>query len=95
MGIEVSIIIPNWNGGDVLTECLESILVNTHDSDFALIIVDNGPTDSSPRFIRQLAEADDRVKPIFKRENFFSPEPTTRGSKSVPTGTSSWPTTIS
>jgi GT2 family glycosyltransferase len=71
MGIEVSIIIPNWNGGDVLTECLESILVNTQDTDFELIIVDNGSTDSSPHIIRQLAESDDRVKPIFNRENFF------------------------
>jgi N-acetylglucosaminyl-diphospho-decaprenol L-rhamnosyltransferase len=71
MGIEVSIIIPNWNGGDVLTECLESILVNTQDTDFELIIVDNGSTDSSPQFIRQLAKSDDRVKPIFNRENLF------------------------
>jgi N-acetylglucosaminyl-diphospho-decaprenol L-rhamnosyltransferase len=71
MGIEVSIIIPNWNGGDVLTECLESILVHTQDTDFEIIIVDNGSTDSSPQFIRQLAESDDRVKPIFNRENLF------------------------
>lgn len=71
MGIDVSIIIPNWNGGDVLTECLKSILVHTQDIDFEIIIVDNGSTDSSPQFIRQLAESDDRVKPIFNRENLF------------------------
>ena len=71
MGIEVSIIIPNWNGGDVLTECLKSILVHTRSPSFELIIVDNGSTDSSPRSIRQLAESDNRVKPIFNRENLF------------------------
>jgi len=71
VGIEVSIIIPNWNGGDVLTECLKSILVHTRGPSFELIIVDNGSTDSSPRSIRQLAESDNRVKPIFNRENLF------------------------
>ena len=71
MGIEVSIIIPNWNGDEVLAECLDSILVQTQDIDFELIVVDNGSTDSSPQFIRQLAESDNRVKPIFNRENLF------------------------
>lgn len=71
MGIEVSIIIPNWNGGAVLTECLNSILVNTQNVDFEIIVIDNGSTDSSPQFIRQLAEFDNRVKPIFNRENLF------------------------
>jgi len=71
MGIDVSIIIPNWNGGDVLAECLGSILVHTRGPSFELIVVDNGSTDSSPQIIRQLAESDDRVKPIFNRENLF------------------------
>lgn len=71
MGIDVSIIIPNWNGGDVLTECLTSILVHTRGPSFELIIVDNGSTDSSPQFIRQLAESDGRVRPIFNHENLF------------------------
>lgn len=71
VGIEVSIIIPNWNGDEVLAECLDSILVHTQDIDFELIIVDNGSTDSSPHIIRQVAESDDRVKPIFNRENLF------------------------
>jgi N-acetylglucosaminyl-diphospho-decaprenol L-rhamnosyltransferase len=69
--IDVSIIIPNWNGGGVFTECLNSILVHTRGPSFELIIVDNDSTDSSLQFIRQLAESDDRVKPIFNRENLF------------------------
>jgi len=71
VGIEVSIIIPNWNGDEVLAECLDSILIHTQDINFELIIVDNGSTDSSPHIIRQLAESDDRVKPIFNRENLL------------------------
>jgi len=89
VGIEVSIIIPNWNGGEVLAECLESILVHTQDTDFELIIVDNGSTDSSPHIIRQLVESDDRVKSIFNRDNLFLPEPATRGLISVRACTSS------
>jgi len=69
--IAVSIIIPNWNGDEILAECLDSILVHTQDIAFELIIIDNGSTDSSPEIIRQLAESDDRVKPIFNRENLF------------------------
>lgn len=42
----VSIIIVNWNGGDVLQRCLES-LVKVNYSKWELILVDNGSTDGS------------------------------------------------
>lgn len=41
-----SIVIPNWNGGDYLARCLESVARQTRPP-FEVIVVDNGSTDSS------------------------------------------------
>lgn len=67
----VSIIIPNWNGGSVLQECLDSILEHTRGVDFELILVDNGSTDESRRTIEGLADRDSRVRVILNEENLF------------------------
>lgn len=71
MGREVSIIIPNWNGEEVLTECICSILHHTRNNDFEIIIIDNGSTDASSEIIRLLAASDDRIKTIFNAENLY------------------------
>ena len=42
----VSIIVLNWNGGDLLQTCLEAARTQSH-GDFELILVDNGSTDGS------------------------------------------------
>ena len=43
----VSIIIPNYNGGDLLYNCIDSIYKNISIKDFEIIVVDNGSTDNS------------------------------------------------
>jgi len=43
----VSIIIPNYNGGDLLYNCINSIYKNISIKDFEIIVVDNGSTDNS------------------------------------------------
>ena len=43
----VSIIIPNYNGGDLLYNCIDSIYKNISIKDFDIIVVDNGSTDNS------------------------------------------------
>ena len=48
----VSIIIPHWNGIDVLSECLES-LQKTHYSDYEVIVVDNASSDKSAEWIKE------------------------------------------
>ena len=47
----VSIIIPHWNGIDILTECLKSIQKSTY-SNFEIIVVDNNSTDESADLIK-------------------------------------------
>ena len=57
----VSIIIPNYNGGDLLYNCIDSIYKNISIKDFEIIVVDNGSTDNSIN----------RVKVIFKMLKLF------------------------
>jgi len=49
---ELSIIIPHFNGIDILKDCLESIYKNTY-TDFEVVLIDNGSTDGSQEFTRQ------------------------------------------
>ncbi len=57
---ELSIIIPVYNGEKYLQRCIESILSQTY-SDFELIIVDDGSTDSSLEICNEFATKDSRV----------------------------------
>jgi GT2 family glycosyltransferase len=47
-GLLLSIIIVNWNGGQVLLDCLESIYSRVHPFAFEVIVIDNASTDGSP-----------------------------------------------
>ena len=51
--MKVSIIIVNYNGKDFVGECINSILASNY-QDFEIIVVDNGSTDNSVKFINQL-----------------------------------------
>jgi GT2 family glycosyltransferase len=50
MPVEISVIIPNWNGRTHLQKCLGS-LRNQGFSDFEVVVVDNGSTDGSVEFV--------------------------------------------
>jgi hypothetical protein len=52
-GVEVSIVIPNWNGLGIVDHCLASIFDNPQGVSFEVIIVDNGSTDHSVDAISQ------------------------------------------
>lgn len=69
--IEVSIIIPNWNGGEVLATCLDSILQRTRGVDFELIVIDNGSSDGSRTTVETTAARDRRVRAIFNDTNLL------------------------
>ena len=49
----LEIIIPNWNGKDMLAHCLASLRRQTF-SDFGIIVVDNGSDDGSLAMLRSL-----------------------------------------
>jgi len=49
--IDISVIIPNWNGRDLLKDCLKS-LKNQSYKNFEIILVDNGSTDGSVEYVK-------------------------------------------
>lgn len=61
----VSVIICNWNGKHLLTDCLTSLRQQTFD-DFEVVLVDNGSTDGSVEYVR---ESFPEVKLIALEEN--------------------------
>ncbi|MCR4305696.1 MAG: glycosyltransferase family 2 protein [Candidatus Daviesbacteria bacterium] len=48
---QTSVIIPNWNGKELLKDCLESLTVQSY-KNFEIILVDNGSSDGSLDYVR-------------------------------------------
>ena len=48
----VSVVVPNWNGRDLIDRCLDSVRAQTV-RDLEIIVVDNGSTDGSPEHLRR------------------------------------------
>lgn len=65
--MEISIIIPVYNAEQYLGECLDSVLSQTF-SDFELVLVNDGSTDSSGKICDEYALKDSRVS-VFHKEN--------------------------
>ena len=65
--IKVSIVVPVYNTGKYLYECLDSI-INQSLKDIEIICVNDGSTDNSLEILEEYAEKDSRVK-IFTIEN--------------------------
>ena len=62
--IKVSIVIPVYNTGKYLTECLET-LCNQTLKELQIICVDDGSTDDSVDIIKDLINKDDRIELYF------------------------------
>lgn len=52
MPVELSILIVNWNGGDLLRRCLESIAESRPSVSYEIILVDNASSDGSVDAVR-------------------------------------------
>jgi GT2 family glycosyltransferase len=68
---EVSVVVANWNGGEIFSECVESILEHTRGTTFELILVDNGSTDGSREAGLAYAIGDPRVTAILNDRNLY------------------------
>lgn len=75
----VSIVLPVYNGGELLTQSIDSVLLQSY-SYFELIIVNDGSTDQTPEVIDSYAEKDPRIKVIHK-SNEKLPKTLSRGFK--------------
>lgn len=63
----ISVIVPVYNTEKYLDRCIQSILAQTY-TDFELLLVDDGSTDSSGAICDKYAEQDSRVR-VFHKEN--------------------------
>lgn len=66
--IEFSIIIPVFNAGQYIKDCLTMLLKQSYPN-FEVICIDDGSTDHSAEMIRSFAKHDYRVKYIYQRNN--------------------------
>lgn len=62
-----SVIVPVYNVENYLVQCIDSILSQTY-SDFELLLIDDGSTDSSGYICNKYAEKDSRVR-VFHKDN--------------------------
>jgi GT2 family glycosyltransferase len=70
LGPESASIVVVTNDGLPFTRlCLESLLAHTADSDFELIVVDNGSVDGTPAYLAKLVERDARVRVALNGRN--------------------------
>jgi GT2 family glycosyltransferase len=69
-----SIVVLTHDGLPFTRLCLESVLANTAEHDFELIVVDNASADGTRGYLAQLADADARVRVLFNARNMgFAP----------------------
>lgn len=61
----ISIIIPVFNLEKELPRCLNSVLAQSY-REIEVVIVDDGSSDNSAGVMRQYAERDERIKPVFQ-----------------------------
>lgn len=73
----VSIILPVYNGGDLLIQSIDSVLKQTY-TNFEFIIVNDGSTDNTPNIIDSYAKKDKRIR-IIHKENEKLPKTLSRG----------------
>jgi GT2 family glycosyltransferase len=66
MRYAVTIIIINWNGKELIKECLEGMKRQTY-QDFTVMVVDNGSTDGSVEYVRKIYP---EVNVIALKENY-------------------------
>ena len=60
---KISIIMPSLNVKKYITQCIESVLVQTLE-DYEVICIDAGSTDGTKEMIEQYASKDNRIKLI-------------------------------
>jgi glycosyltransferase involved in cell wall biosynthesis len=66
----VSIIIPTYNRVALLERAVRSVTAQSL-SDFELIVVNDASTDSTGRFLDDLAKRDPRIRPVYNQKNNY------------------------
>jgi len=75
----VSVILPVYNGGDILADSIESVLCQTY-TNFELIIINDGSVDDTLSIAKSYAQKDSRIR-VLTQENKKIPRTLSRGFK--------------
>lgn len=70
--VAISVVMANYNGGELLKEAVSSILNQTF-RDFEFIIIDDGSNDGSIKYITKICKTDTRVKFLKNETNLGLP----------------------
>lgn len=62
----VTVIVPIYNAEKYLCDCVDSILIQTF-SDFELLLIDDGSTDTSGQICDEYAKKDSRIRVFHKK----------------------------
>ncbi len=73
----ISVILPVFNGGDILADSIESVLRQTY-SNFELIIINDGSKDNTLEIARSYEKKDSRIR-VLTQENKKIPRTLSRG----------------
>lgn len=73
----VTVVLPVYNGGDILADSIESVLCQTYEN-FELIIINDGSKDDSLKIAQSYAEKDKRIR-VLTQENKKIPRTLSRG----------------
>jgi GT2 family glycosyltransferase len=64
-----SVVVVTYEGLPFTRLCLETVLAHSGDADLELVVVDNGSSDGTPRYLTGLAELDARVRVLLNGRN--------------------------
>ena len=67
----ISVIIPVYNVENELTDCIESIIMQTY-SNIEIVLINDGSTDSSGDICNQYAQKDSRIVALHKKNGGLS-----------------------
>ena len=73
----VTVVLPVYNGGDILASSIKSVLDQTYEK-FELIIINDGSKDDSLKIAEEFAKTDKRIK-VLTQENKKIPRTLSRG----------------
>ncbi len=73
----ITVVLPVYNGGEILADSIESVLRQTY-TNFELIIINDGSKDNTLEIAREFAEKDSRIR-VLTQENKKIPRTLSRG----------------
>ncbi len=73
----ISVVLPVYNGGDILADSIQSVLDQTYEN-FELIIINDGSKDNTLEIAKEFAQKDSRIR-VLTQENKKIPRTLSRG----------------